>query len=137
MFSCTAGALSHAPTETIWARPGSASSSYSLHFCQNLSHLSTEDQRTPQCLQPHSCYTCQTSLAALLPLLSAHVFPRLTTNPLFMCITRSLNFTRQTGLGILIHVTVPIEKLTPLTDSGFALFAILFVYFFHLFWERF
>lgn len=70
-------------------------------------------------------------------LLSAHVFPRLTTNPPFMCITRSLNFTRQTGLGILIYVTVPLENLNPLTDSGFALFAVLFVYFFHLFWESF
>lgn len=54
-----------------------------------LSHLSTEDQRALQCLQPHSCCTCQTSFSAPLPLLSAHVFPRLTTNPPFMCIIGS------------------------------------------------
>lgn len=34
-----------------------------------LSHLSTEDQRAPRCLQPHSCCTCQTSFSAPLPLL--------------------------------------------------------------------
>lgn len=38
-----------------------------------LSHLSTEDQRAPRCLQPHSCCTCQTSSSAPLPLLFLHM----------------------------------------------------------------
>lgn len=50
-----------------------ASQPLSLRRCspsaKALSHLSTEDQRAPRCLQPHSCCTCQTSFSAPLPLL--------------------------------------------------------------------
>ena len=55
-----------------------------------LSHLNPDDQSVPPCLQQHSCCTCQASFSAPLPLLSAHVFLRLTTNPTFMCITVSV-----------------------------------------------
>lgn len=78
-----------------------------------LSHLSTEDQRVLQCLQPHSCCTCQASFSAPLPLLSAHVFPRLTTNPPFMCITGSLELGGVTALETLSHVVVSLAMLSP------------------------
>ena len=95
--------LSLRPSGPVQPQPQPATGSVPA---KALSHLSTEDQRAPQFLQPHSCCTCQTSLSAPLPLLSAHVFPRLTTNPPFMCIFESLEFTGLTTLGTLSHVIV-------------------------------
>lgn len=97
-----------------------------------LSHLSTEDQRVLQCLQPHSCCTCQTSISAPLPLHSAHVFPRLTTNPAFMCIIGSLGLSGVTVLETLIHVAVTLAMLSLLVCSAFCLFVCLFVSLFPL-----
>lgn len=118
-----AGALSHALTETIWAvqpQPQPQLAPGSLP-AKTLSHLSTEDQRTLQCLQPHSCCTCQTSFFAPLPLLSAHVFPRLTTNPPFMCILGPLELTGVTALETVGHVVACLALLSPGLFNFFSL----------------
>ena len=109
---------------TVQPQPQSAPGSPSA---KALSHLSKEDQRVLQCLQPHSVYTCQTSLSAPLPLLSAHVFPRLTTNPPFMYITLSLELSGVTALETLSHV-VSLAKLSSLVCSAFGLLVCLFVF---------
>lgn len=93
-----------------------------------LSYLSTEDQRGLQCLQPHCCSTCQTSFSAPLPLLSAHVFPRLTTNPVFMCIIRSLGLSGVTALETLSHVVASLASLSLPVCSTSGLFVCLFVF---------
>lgn len=91
-------------------------------FAKALSHLSTEDQRGPPRLQPHSCSTCQTFFSATLSLLSAHVFPRLTTNPVFMCIIRSQGLSGVTALETLSHVVVSLVISSPRVCSTFGLF---------------
>lgn len=73
-----------------------------------LSHLSTEDQRAPRRLQAHSCCAGQSLLPCSPPhrLPSAHVFPRLTTNPPIMCIIASREPRGVTALETLTRVVV-------------------------------
>lgn len=115
-----AGALSHALTETRWARPASASQPLSLsasqplsprrcsHVCQ--SPVTPEYRRskspavptTTQLLHVPNFLLCSTSFTFL-----AHVFPRLTTNPPFMCIIGSPRLAGVTALETLGRVFPP------------------------------
>lgn len=117
--------LSLRPYGPVQPQPQPATGSL---FAKALSHLSTEDQRALQCLQPHSCCTCQTSFSAPPALLSAHVFSRLTTNPPFMCVIQSLEFTGVTALETLTYVIVSSLVLSPHVSLIFRLFVCLFLF---------
>ena len=108
-----AGALSHALTETRWARPASASASQprSLSACAGARRLPKPCHTWVQKIkEPRGAYNHTAAARAKLPSLlhflyfSAHVFPRLTTNPPFMCIIGSPRLAGVTALETLGRV---------------------------------
>lgn len=112
-----AGALSHALTETRWARPASASQPLSLAASQPAPVLARLPKPCHTWVQkikePRGAYNHTAAARAKLPSLlhflyfSAHVFPRLTTNPPFMCIIGSPRLAGVTALETLGRVFPP------------------------------